>query len=179
MNNLRNRRNFIRNSIFGITGLSCGTTAIAKAYFSMDEPFEGYNPFSEETTDLRQSKFYGDDLVVKGTLFNKTSHQALEFAQIEVWHLSPNSNKYRNRGKFMTDANGRYKFITQIPSKELGKPRKVFFKITLKNKSYYTQLIIGDNGAYITGEHWEHHLKDFPEFSKVNKTSFVTFDFLV
>ena len=75
-------------------------------------------------------------------------------AKIEVWHLSPNSKKYRHNGFFYTDEDGKYSFHTDFPSRESGSP-KIFFKATKDGVETFTQLVFVSNGVNVMSDHWE------------------------
>lgn len=150
------RRLFLRNSAIATTGIALfSSTTFANAFTIDDSPFEGYNPYAEEKTDLRTSTLFGKHITVKGKIFDKTGTSPLFNATIEVWHLSPDSNKYKHQAKLTTNSSGEYSFITDFPRKEKGKMNRIYFKISNGNTTYFTELLINDFGAFITDKHWE------------------------
>lgn len=155
MKNTTARRSFLRNTFLattGITLLSSGETLQAFTFNS--SPFKGYNPYVEPTYDLRNSSFTDFHLVIEGTIYSKQNLEVAE-ADLEVWHLSPHSEKYRHRGKLTTDAQGRYRFLTDFPNREEGKMPRIYFKISSEGRSYFTELLLKKEEAFITGKHWE------------------------
>jgi hypothetical protein len=154
------RRHFLQKSAMATTGLALLSTGVANA-FSSEIPYDGYNPYSEEKTDLRTTLF-GAHLRIKGVIFDATGATPLSNVIVEVWHLSPQSNKFRHRAKLKTDEFGRYKFITDFPSKDDAladkvyfNGNKIYFKLSHSNKVQFTELFVDKQGANISGEHWQ------------------------
>ncbi len=119
-------------------------------------PFDGYNPFANPKTDLRKSIF-GKNVLVTGKIYDSKGTTPLSNVEVEVWHLSANSSKYRHRAKLMTNAFGEYRFITDYPNKEEGKMTRIYFKLSKNSKSKFTELLFNDYDAHITGTHWENN----------------------
>lgn len=156
MNHNPSRRLFIRKSVLATTGLALlSTNTFANTIINTDAPFQGYNPYAEEKNDLRVSKLIGKHLTIKGKIFDETGTFTLPNTNIEVWHLSPNSKSFKHKAKLKTDASGAYSFITDFPNNEKGKPPRIYFKVSNKYKSYFTELIITDFDAHISAKHWE------------------------
>ena len=86
---------------------------------------------------------------------NKNGITPLKNATVEVWHLSPNSSKYRHRAKLKTDDEGNYQFITDFPNKEKGKSARIYFKVSSSENISFTELALTEQGAHITSDHWE------------------------
>ncbi len=131
------------------------STSVLHAFTNEECPFNGYNPYAEETTDLRSSTLGGKHITVKGNIYDSMGTFTIPDAKIEVWHLSPNSTKYRHRSKLKTNSAGEYKFITDFPNREKGKSAKIYFKVSNNETSYFTELSLNNQGAYISGKHWE------------------------
>lgn len=171
MGKTTSRRSFLGKSAMATTGIALfATTAAAHAFTAKESPFEGYNPFAPVKSDLRKNIF-GKHVAVSGTIYNESGTTPLHDASVEVWHLSPDSKKFRHRAKLFTDANGNYQFITDMPEREMGKNYKIFFKISNKGQSYFTELSFNNSGAYISGKHWEknHQLGEERLFPKQEK----------
>ena len=154
MKNTTSRRLFMRNSAFAITGLAVLNPTLTSA-FTSECPYLGYNPFAETKTDLRSGVFSSNSVAVKGTLYDKNGITPLKNATVEVWHLSPNSSKYRHRAKLKTDDEGNYQLITDFPNKEKGKSARIYFKVSSSENISFTELALTEQGAHITSEHWE------------------------
>ena len=169
---------FLQHAAIATTGVALLSTGVAQA-FTTESPYDGYNPYSEEKTDLRTSLF-DKQLRVKGVLYDKSSMKPLANASIEVWHLSPNSTKYRHRGKLRTNDAGEYNFITDYPNHELAKVPRVYFKITNKGDEVFTDLVLNETGAHVSDNHWQanQHLGDklFPTSDKNLNTSTINFN---
>lgn len=156
MKNHPSRRLFLRNSMFATTGIAFLSSATTLHAFTEDQtPFDGYNPYAEEKTDLRTSSFFGNHLTIKGKIYDKSGAAVLPNISIEVWHLSPNSTSYKHHAKLQTNSDGEYNFITDFPNREKGKIARIYFKISDDNSTYFTELLVNDLGAHITGKHWE------------------------
>ena len=144
-------------------GAACLSSTSSLSAMTFDEcQFRGYNPYAESKTDLRASKLFGDHLTISGKVYNKRNLIPMEEVKLEVWHLSPNSTKYRHQAKLNTNAEGAYSFITDFPGREEGKMSRIYFKLSKGDSATTTELLVNDFGGYITGEHWEknHHLGD-------------------
>lgn len=156
MKNKRSRRLFIRNVSLASLGAVYLSSAPSLSAFSLDKcKFHGYNPYAEYKTDLRVSKFLGKHITVEGKIYCKDNLTPLDGVKMEVWHLSPNSAKYRHQAKLITNKAGEYSFITDFPGREAGKMSRIYLKISNRDSSYSTELLMNDSGAHITGEHWE------------------------
>lgn len=175
------RRIFLSKTAIATTGLAFLSTETLSA-FTKDTHLEGYNQFAEEKTDLRTS-ILGNHVQIEGVVFDKTGSIPLSNATIEVWHLSPNSTKYRHRAKLKTNQKGAYRFITDFPQRETAKTPKIFFKITHEGETYFTELAVDQTGAYITSKHWEQSQglgeKLFPVTSKFLNKSNINFNLLI
>ena len=178
MKKTTSRRLFLQRTAIATTGVALLSTGIAQA-FTTASPYDGYNPYSEEKTDLRTTLFE-EQLRVKGVLYEKSSMKPLANASIEMWHLSPNSTKYRHRGKLKTNAAGEYNFITDYPNNELAKVPRVYFKVTHAGDEVFTDLVLNDTGAHVSDTHWNanQHLGDklFPTSEKNLNTSIINYN---
>jgi protocatechuate 3,4-dioxygenase beta subunit len=184
MENVYARRNFIKSVAITTTGVALlSSTSIMQAFNGNESPFEGYNPYAEEKTDLRKFSFIENSIIVKGTLFDKSSLQQLSKATVEVWHLSPNSKKYNHQAKMKVNEKGEYSFITDFPNNETGRYPKVFFKISTNEKTYFTSLSLTKDNAFIDQKHYEENSvlgeKRFPTNQQINNQATVTFNIVV
>ncbi|MBV1922743.1 MAG: hypothetical protein KUG68_01810 [Flavobacteriaceae bacterium] len=182
MTNQKNsRRSFLLKSAAATAGLAMfSTTKTLASIVENGTPFEGYNPYSEATNDLRSSIVHAKGIKVEGRIFNKSGSQGIAQAKIEVWHLSPQSKKYRNQGHFFTDNDGFYTFISDIPEREDGKMPRIYFKISNGTSNVFTQLLFDSNRAYILNDHWEYHRNlggyVFPKLRKVRSVTQIEFN---
>ena len=72
MKNYPSRRLFLQKTAMATTGITLlSSTAAIHALSLEDVPFNGYNPFAEEKTDLRSSTFGGKYVTVKGNIYNE------------------------------------------------------------------------------------------------------------
>ena len=181
MKNITSRRLFIRNVSLASLGAGCLSSASGLSAMTMEGcEFEGYNPYAESKTDLRASKFLGKHITVTGKVYCKENLTGLEGAKLEVWHLSPNSAKYRHQAKLNTNAEGAYSFITDFPGREEGKMSRIYFKLSKGDVTATTELLVNDLGAHITGKHWEENnvLGEnlFPVKEGLKNSSIITFN---
>jgi len=149
------RRAFIGNFALATTGIALlSTTSAINSLTLEDKNLVGYNPYASTNADMRQT-LLGKHVSVSGTVFNKDGTTIVPNTIIEVWHLSPNSDKYRHRAKLTSDANGNYSFITDIPNRENGNMPCIHFKISHGASSYVSRLWMNDHSAYVSSNHWE------------------------
>ncbi|GEQ85494.1 hypothetical protein ULMS_10020 [Patiriisocius marinistellae] len=178
MKKATSRRSFLLKTALATTGVTLLSNGVSAA-FANDIPFDGYNPYAETKTDLRTNTL-ADRIDVYGVIYNSTGKIPLQNASVEVWHLSPNSKKYRHRAKLFTNDLGEYSFTTEMPNRETGNPPKIFFKVTSQNKSYFTELILSSTGAHITGKHWQENklpdLKLLPRTEYAGTTTSINFN---
>ncbi|SNR39206.1 hypothetical protein SAMN04488009_1320 [Maribacter sedimenticola] len=175
------RRLFLGKSLLGAAGLICVPTgAIAKDIGANNSPFKGYTSYTDVKTDLRTS-FLGKEVSVSGKIYNATGKTTIPNALVEVWHLSPEKNVYKHRGKMFTNDDGAYQFITDWPNREPGKQHRIYFKVSNEGKTIFTELLFSDLGAHITDKHWEQNQQLaenilFPSFSTFLNKSTIDFN---
>jgi len=156
MKKTTSRRLFLRNTALATTGVALlSGTQLSHALAPVKNPFEGYNPYADSKTDLRTILSTEKTIEVTGKVYDSSGKNTVANAIVEVWHLSPNSKKYRHRAKLKTNEQGEYSFITEMPNREDAKMPRIYFKVTFNENSYFTELLIGTTGAHITGKHWE------------------------
>ena len=175
------RRLFLANTTVASTGIALlSSTSVLNALTIEASPFDGYNPYASKNADMRSNTLIGKHITVTGKVYDKNTLEVLPNTMVEVWHLSPNSTKYRHRAKLTTDNEGNYTFKTDIPNREQGKIPRINFKVSTKSQSQDTALFFNEFGAYISGEHWEKNkvLEDklFPEKKERLDHSKITFN---
>ena len=111
-------------------------------------PYNGYKNLAVISNDLRSDPF-GDVLEVRGNLYACDRTVPLSDVSIEVWHLSPNSEKFNHRARFHTEEFGHYRFLTDMPGRELGKNYKIYFKISYRAETYFTALSFSNSSVFI------------------------------
>ncbi len=149
------RRSFLGKTVMATAGLACiSSTSTLQAFTGKESPFKGYNPYAERKTDLRVNSF-GKHIAISGKIYDSQGKTPLRNAMVEVWHLSPGSNKFRHRAKLITDEYGDYEFITDLPNREIGKHHKVYFKVSKASETYFTELSFNSFDAFISDKHWE------------------------
>lgn len=156
MEYFRSRRIFMRKLGLASAGISIfSSTNVMNAFPKKLSPFPGYNPYAEYTTDMRKNAYKAKPITINGVVYDQNTLKCLANIELEVWHLSPGTNKFRHHGKLKTNAQGEYKFITDLPGRDLGRSPRIYFKILGNQNLRYTELIIGEHDAFITGKHWE------------------------
>jgi hypothetical protein len=153
MKNNTSRRTFLKNTLL-VTGGAALASSPLYALSDLECPYDGYNPFADQKTDLRKSNFLGEHVTVKGTVYDSSGNLPVSGATLEVWHLSPNSKKYRHRGKVVTNNIGQYQFTTDFPNNVKGKIARIYFKVNYGADSYFTDLAITKFQAYVSDSHW-------------------------
>ena len=184
MKKLSSRRLFLRHFAIATTGMTLlPSSSFANTFSNNESPYDGYNPYVLEKYDLRKSLLFGKYLTIKGEIFNKSGKNTKPNVIVEVWHLSPNSIKEYHRGKIQTNEHGQYQFITDFPNDELRKTSKIYFKISNKGKTYFTELLLNQTGAYILDKHWSENkqLKErlFPQLENLSNSSIATFNMTI
>ena len=120
------RRSFLENLTLASVGISIlSSNSVVNALTREESPFQGYNPYFEEKTDLRTSAFSSEPLIVKGKIYDSSGDLPLPNVLIDAVHLSPHSSKYGNAGKFRTNNQGEYSFITDFPNRKRGKMPRI------------------------------------------------------
>jgi protocatechuate 3,4-dioxygenase beta subunit len=148
------RRDFLGKSATVIVGTALLSSQFTLGNVLSQNPFEGYNPYAETKNDLRTGLIYLNNVKVSGKIFLTDGTQPAANANIEVWHLSPGSKQYKNRGKFSADENGNYQFVTDFPNRKEGKKPRIYFKISSGDAITYTELLLDRHQAYINETHW-------------------------
>ena len=177
MQHSNSRRKFVQRISLASGGvLLLSTTQIVNAFHGHTSPFRGYNPYAESKTDMRTSLNMKDHIKISGKVYTRESLKALPNVNLEVWHLSPGSNKYHHQTRLITNEEGEYIFHTDMPGKEPGKFPRIYFKISDKKKSYFTELILSSHQAHITGEHWIRNNRLGTLMQPVKKESSIQFN---
>lgn len=184
MSKSTSRRVFLRKTALVASGLTLlPSTSFLHAMSSNECPYDGYIPGELWNNDLRKFTDSVPKVQVAGTIYDTLGLFPKEGAIIEMWHLSPNSDEFSHRGKTLTDANGKYTFITDFPKNEEGKAARLYFKLGSSNSSYFTELILNEFGGHISGAHWERNnilqSKMYPEL-EIDGTQYkVTFNMTI
>ena len=174
------RRLFLRKTVLAATGISLLSQTELLGLNNSSVPFEGYNPYQPNVSSDLRKNVWGDFITVQGTIYDKKGSTPLPNAQVEVWHLSKSSGKFRHRTKLTTDASGNYKFLTDIPDRTEGKHPRIYFKVTSSKGTSFAELLIGKSGPYITSQHWEQHCqlgnKLFPTSTALFNNTLINFN---
>lgn len=175
------RRSFLGKTLMATAGLACiSSTSSLQAFTGNQNPYKGYNPYAQRKTDLRVNAL-GKHVAISGKIYDSKGETPLANITVEVWHLSPGSEKFRHRAKLMTNAHGDYEFITDLPNREIGKYHKIYFKVSKASKTYFTELSFNRFGAHISDKHWENNnqLEDkllFPTYATFLNRSSIQFN---
>lgn len=138
---------------------STQTVASSKsAIASRQSPYPGYLPIAPVKNDLRVS-FSGTAIQVQGLISDHRGRILPGPIRLEIWHLSPNSRKYNHRAITYTNEIGGYLFITDLPNRESGLNYKIYFRISFKDKSYFTHLSFNHCAAFMATRNFEKQLK--------------------
>ena len=178
------RRSFLGKTAVALAGVTFFSTHESVAQLlNNSSPFIGYNPFSEEKSDLRTFSSLDKTIKVSGVVYDSDGIKTIPNAKIEVWHLSPYENKYKHRGYFFSDDEGRYTFRTDYPNRTTGKKPRIYFKTTKGNRTSFTELVLDKNCAYITSEHWVENkalkAKLYPKFKSSISENKIQFNYTI
>ncbi len=121
---------------------------IAKCHKYQKSPYDGYRNLAVISNDLRSDPIR-DVLEVSGKLYASDRKVPLSDVSIEVWHLSPDSEHYNHRARFHSEDFGHYRFLTDMPGRELGKNYKIYFKISYRAETYFTTLSLNNTSVFI------------------------------
>lgn len=138
------------SSIMNSSSTIIRSNHIVDALKSDISPFRGYSHLVPVKSDLRINP-NSNYLEVSGKIYNRNRSIPLKGVVIEVWHLSPDSKHFKHRARLHTDDSGNYRFITDIPGREMGKNYKIYFKIIYGESTYFTELAFNNSSIYITG----------------------------
>jgi protocatechuate 3,4-dioxygenase beta subunit len=139
------RRFFLRNVLMASVGISVlPLRASSKREF--------YSP--DLKTNFKLGGLHDKSITVTGKIYDKTGLQTRSDTAIEVWYLSPVTKKFEYAKNIRTNKAGEYMFTTDFPEKELGNLARIHFKVASKERSYETELLVSDFGAYVTDKHW-------------------------
>ena len=118
--------------------------------------YPGYSPIAPVKEDIRRS-IQGAELQLGGYLRDRDDNPLRDKA-IEIWHLSPNSNKLYHRAKLFTDKNGAYQFITDLPGRDRGKNFCLYFKVEHLEIPYFTKLSFNHARAWLAARSGTLHI---------------------
>ena len=158
------RRNFLRNTaVFAVAVSTTGFIRFEKGRYIGDcdttsdilGPF--YRPGAPMRTNFLQENETGQVVILSGVVKHEDCKTFLNNVTIELWHCNPDgvydndSDKFRYRGKIITDGNGKYSFKTILPVPYPGsdgkmRPAHFHFMISAEN---YPNLI---TQIYFTGD---------------------------
>jgi len=138
------RRSFLTTSLKAAVGIGVLSSTTTSKVFANES----------RKNDFRIKSFQ-KYVEVKGKIFDKTGKLPLSNASIQVKFLSPDNKKLEISKNLVTDSQGNYAFLTNIPQREYGKHYKVLFELAKHGKKYNTELSFNRLGAYISNTHWE------------------------
>ncbi len=148
MRKTTHRRSFLTTSLKAAVGIGVLSSTTTPKVFANES----------RKNDFRIKSFQ-KYVEVKGKIFDKTGKLPLSNASIQVKFLSPDNKKLEISKNLVTDSQGNYAFLTNIPQREYGKHHKVHFKIASDSKEYSTEISFNNLGAYISSKHWEENVQ--------------------
>lgn len=171
-----NRRLFIQNTILASIACSFFPAAAIKA-----DKTEQH--ISSSISNLETGRVNKKEIMITGSIYDKTGVEKRNDVFMEVWHLSASSNTKEHFKRIQPNEAGEYQFVTKFPGKTIGKLPQLHFKIIAKERSYKTELSVNAYGAYISDKHWENNrqLGDnvFPNFIRNKNRDQVEFNLSV
>lgn len=167
-----NRRNFIRDTAITAVSLTAFGTVVKAA----DGTFGGdcdttndilgpfYRPDAPLRSDLTYEGLAGNRITVKGKVFQPDCTTALANALVEIWHCDTEGNydndtsAYRQRARWLTNAQGEFSFKTILPGKylngELYRPSHIHFRVSEAGHKELVSQIYFQGDPHITKDPW-------------------------
>ena len=164
-----NRKDFIFSSTLAALSVTL-TGAALKSDESTDQctttndilgPF--YRAGAPLRSDLSSHQAGGTSITVKGVVYGSDCITQIKSALVEIWHANQkgaydnDSDEFRNRASWKTNAKGEYSFKTILPGKYLNgklyRPAHIHFRVSAES---HTELI---SQLYFSGDP---HIKTDP-----------------
>ena len=181
------RRQFIQ--LIAVSSISASSVADAETQpltvSQQEGPFYPREPIPDTNNLLLSDKHLGSELQLSGRVLD-VSGKPLASARVEIWqcdgrgiypHPRAPSNKtfdpeFRGAGATLTNADGRYEFVTIVPVPYTGRPPHIHTKVFITDSEKLTsQIYLRESGG-------DKRLKiDLEENS--NTTFTATFDFVI
>lgn len=162
--NNSSRRAFLRKTAIASASVALFSGSAISAVLEDPSQGLGYNSFAPFKVDLRKSYTNIAAVKVQGVLFDKTTLMPISNAKIEVWHISPNSNKIKHRAYFYTDQQGGYTFVTDFPDHEPQLKPRIQFRLSYKGNYRFNELIFDTHQAYISHKQYKEYKALGPDF---------------
>lgn len=123
-----------------------------------------YRPDAPLRSDLTYEGLTGSRITVKGKVFKPDCVTPLSNAQVEIWHCDTEGNydndtsAYRQRARWLTNAQGEFSFKTILPGKylngELYRPSHIHFRVTEAGSKELVSQIYFKGDPHITKDPW-------------------------
>lgn len=125
-------------------------------------------PFYRENVPIRSNIIVegvrGAQILLHGKIFGSDCTTPLPNALVEIWHCNADgeydndSDEYRHRASWKTDANGEYSFQTILPGKYLNgklfRPSHIHYRVTASNHKELISQIYFKGDPHITKDPW-------------------------
>ena len=125
-------------------------------------------PFYRENAPIRSNIIIdgerGTQVILKGKVYGIDCKTVLQNALVEIWHCNADgdydndSDEYRHRASWRTDANGEYSFQTILPGKYLNgklfRPAHIHFRVTAENSQELVSQVYFKGDPHITKDPW-------------------------
>jgi len=166
------RKKFILNSTFAAFAMTTFGQVVSKK----DGTFKGncettndiLGPFYRENAPIRSDLTFeglkGSRIKVKGTVYQGDCTTPIPNALVEIWHCDTtgsydnDSDEYRHRATWKTNAKGEYSFSTIIPGKYLNgalyRPSHIHFRVTAEGSEELISQIYFKGDPHITDDPW-------------------------
>ena len=145
---MKNNVKYERFTIPDLSPLIPGTHRILSASVADRSPYDGYIPLAPLKCNLTRSR-EGEQLVIYGRIFDKSGKWPLGNAGVEIWHLTPGTKEFNHRAKLISDSTGTFRLTTDMPARMEGQNFKIYFKIRIGVKSYFTHLSFNHSMAFL------------------------------
>jgi catechol 1,2-dioxygenase len=123
-----------------------------------------YRPGSPVRADLTHEGLQGARITVQGRVLGPDCKKPLQNATVEIWHCDTlgeydnESNEFRLRGQWKTDASGAYSFKTIFPGKYLNgrlyRPAHIHFRVSAPGHKELISQIYFKGDPHILEDPW-------------------------
>ena len=144
-------KNSVKYERFTISDLSHsirGAHRILLASAADSSPYDGYIPLAPLKSHLARSR-RAEQLVIYGRIFDKSGKWPAGNAGVEIWHLTPGTKEFNHRAKLISDSTGAFQLTTDMPARIAGQNFKIYFKIRIGVKSFFTYLSFNHSMAFL------------------------------
>lgn len=123
-----------------------------------------YRPNAPTKQDITCNDLEGQRVTLKGKVFRSDCITPLKNALVEIWHANSKgeydneTEKFHQRARWLTNANGEYSFTTILPGKykngELYRPAHIHYRVSEANSKELISQIYFQGDPHIEKDPW-------------------------